>query len=111
MLISRHTYHHRVSAMPPASVEHYLRAIHRLGGDKPYTGVSLTPAGQDHATTLTRRHRLWERVLTDALGLGWDQVHKKACRLEHTTSSLVEERLAEYLGWPEACPAGIPCPR
>lgn len=84
--------------MPSASVEHYLRAIHRLGGDKPYTGVSLTPAGRDRATTVTRRHRLWERFLTDVLGLGSDQLHKEACLLEHTTSSLVEERLAEYLG-------------
>ena len=113
--------------MPSASVEHYLRAIHRLGGDKQlvsltnlskellislpsasemvkklakrglvthkrYAGVSLTAKGQDHATAVTRRHRLWERFLTDVLGISWHQVHEEACRLEHATSPLVEKR-------------------
>jgi len=131
--------------MPSISVEHYLKAIYRLGGEKqpvsltdlskelsvslpsvsqmvrklakrslvthkPYTGVSLTPAGRDHAIAVTRRHRLWERFLTDVLGLGWDQVHQEACLLEHATSLVVEERLAEFLGWPETCPHGHPVP-
>ena len=77
---------------------------------KPYTGVSLTQAGRDHATTVTRRHRLWERFLTDILGIPWDKVLEEACRLEHATSPLEEERLAELLGWPESCPHGHPIP-
>ena len=75
-----------------------------------YGGVCLTARGRDHAMTVTRRHRLWERFLTDILGLAWDQVHEEACRLEHATSSLVEERLAQLLGWPESCPHGHPIP-
>jgi DtxR family Mn-dependent transcriptional regulator len=77
---------------------------------EPYKGVSLTPAGQAQALVVIRRHRLWERFLTDVLGLSWDQVHEEACRLEHVTSPLVEERLAQFLGEPEACPHGHPMP-
>ncbi|MBL7063486.1 MAG: metal-dependent transcriptional regulator [Anaerolineae bacterium] len=77
---------------------------------EPYKGVALTPEGRAQALTVTRRHRLWERFLTDVLGLGWDQVHEEACRLEHATSPLVEEHLAQFLGWPETCPHGYPVP-
>jgi DtxR family Mn-dependent transcriptional regulator len=77
---------------------------------EPYKGVSLTPLGQAQALVVIRRHRLWERFLTDVLGLSWDQVHEEACRLEHATSPLVEERLAQLLGEPEACPHGHPMP-
>ncbi len=77
---------------------------------EPYKGVSLTLAGQAQALAVIRRHRLWERFLTDVLGLSWDQVHEEACRLEHVTSPLVEERLAQLLGEPETCPHGHPIP-
>jgi len=77
---------------------------------EPYKGVMLTPEGRAQALAVTRRHRLWERFLTDVLGLGWEQVHAEACRLEHATSPLVEERLAEFLQWPETCPHGHAVP-
>jgi len=77
---------------------------------EPYKGVVLTPEGRTQAVTVIRRHRLWERFLADVLGLGWDQVHAEACRLEHATSALVEEHLAQFLGWPETCPHGYPVP-
>lgn len=77
---------------------------------EPYKGVSLSPAGQAKALAVIRRHRLWERLLTDVLGLSWDQVHEEACRLEHATSPLVEERLAQLLGEPKTCPHGHPMP-
>jgi DtxR family Mn-dependent transcriptional regulator len=75
-----------------------------------YKGVTLTPEGRAQALAVTRRHRLWERFLTDVLGLDWDHVHEEACRLEHATSPLVEERLAQFLGQPETCPHGYPVP-
>lgn len=77
---------------------------------EPYKGVSLTVEGRAHALTVIRRHRLWERFLTDVLGIPWDQVHEEACRLEHATSFLVEERLEQYLEKPKTCPHGYPIP-
>ncbi len=77
---------------------------------EPYKGVILTADGRAQALVLIRRHRLWERFLTDVLDLSWDQVHEEACRLEHATSPLVEERLALFLGEPQTCPHGHPMP-
>jgi DtxR family Mn-dependent transcriptional regulator len=77
---------------------------------EPYKGMALTVRGKRQALILIRRHRLWERFLTDVLGLSWDQVHDEACRLEHVTSPLVEERLAQLLSEPETCPHGHPMP-
>jgi DtxR family Mn-dependent transcriptional regulator len=73
-------------------------------------GITLTARGREAAEKLVRRHRLWERFLTDILGFDWDQVHEEACKLEHAISDQVEEKLAEMLGDPETCPHGYPIP-
>lgn len=95
-----------------ASVSEMARKLAKRGlvTREPYKGVALTAEGKSRALVLIRRHRLWERFLTDMLGLPWDQVHEEACRLEHATSPLVEERLAQLLGEPETCPHGHPMP-
>jgi len=76
----------------------------------PYKGVQLTQEGMCRALSVLRRHRLWERFLTDMLGLPWDIVHTEACRLEHAASEVVTEKLAELLQQPERCPHGKPMP-
>ena len=77
----------------------------------PYRGVLLQQDGLCEALAILRRHRLWERFLTDKLGFSWDTVHEEACRLEHAASDRVTERLAEWLGDPEQCPHGHPVPQ
>jgi DtxR family Mn-dependent transcriptional regulator len=77
---------------------------------EPNKGASLTAEGSRAALTTIRRHRLWERFLTDILGLQWDKVHEEACRLEHATSPETEERLAALLGDADTCPHGHPIP-
>lgn len=76
----------------------------------PYRGVTLTERGEAAAQALLRRHRLWERFLTDVLDLPWDDAHVIAGRLEHAATELVTERLAEFLGKPDSCPHGAPIP-
>ncbi|MGH8163068.1 MAG: metal-dependent transcriptional regulator [Rhodanobacteraceae bacterium] len=72
--------------------------------------VRLTRKGLEVAVRVLRRHRLAERLLTDVLGMPWDQVHAEACMLEHAISDKVEERLIEVLGDPQVCPHGHPIP-
>jgi DtxR family transcriptional regulator, Mn-dependent transcriptional regulator len=131
--------------MPTESMDEYIEAIYRLGGDaapvsvgdvaqrlavsvvsanemvkrlaqrglaeyEPYRGILLTGQGTELALRVLRCHRLWERFLTDTLGLPWDLVHDEACRLEHVTSPLVEKRLAAFLGEPTHCPHGSRVP-
>ncbi len=77
---------------------------------KPNEGVSLTDIGLSKALEVIRRHRLWERFLTDVLGMTWDTVHDEACKLEHLASPEVTERLARILGGADTCPHGQPIP-
>jgi len=83
----------------------------RLRGAGLLTGarrIELSEAGLAMARTLVSRHRLAERFLVDVLGLGWEDVHEEAHRLEHALSPRVTERLAEFLGHPQTCPHGHP---
>ncbi len=77
---------------------------------EPNKGATLTAEGSRAAMTTIRRHRLWERFLTDILGLKWDKVHEEACRLEHATSPETEDRLASLIGQTDTCPHGHPIP-
>jgi DtxR family transcriptional regulator, Mn-dependent transcriptional regulator len=72
--------------------------------------IRLTNKGRNLATTVVRRHRLAERLLTDVIGLEWEKVHREAARWEHAISSEVEEKLVELLGDPVTCPHGNPIP-
>jgi DtxR family Mn-dependent transcriptional regulator len=72
--------------------------------------IRLTEKGRLLATTVVRRHRLAERLLTDVIGLEWEKVHREAARWEHAISADVEEKLVELLGDPTTCPHGNPIP-
>jgi DtxR family Mn-dependent transcriptional regulator len=72
--------------------------------------AKLTERGLAVAVRVMRRHRLAELLLTDLLGMPWDEVHDEACRLEHAISAAVEERLVAVLGDPKVCPHGHPIP-
>lgn len=76
----------------------------------PNKELSLTARGCTLAEDIVRRHALAERLLTDILGLPWDEAHAEAHRIEHAISDRVEERLMEVLGHPRTCPHGNPIP-
>jgi DtxR family Mn-dependent transcriptional regulator len=81
-----------------------------LIGYKSSKGATLTDLGVERALGVIRRHRLWERFLTDVLGMTWDKVHEVACKLEHVDVPEVEERLAIILGDTDTCPHGHSIP-
>jgi len=89
--------------------------LHRLA-DKglaehtPYGGAILTDERRKRYVRLTPNPRLWEVFLNRHLGIGWEDVNSYACNLEHATTELVADRLAEFLDNPEACPHGSPIP-
>jgi DtxR family Mn-dependent transcriptional regulator len=95
------------------SVTNMAKRLHELGllNHEPYRGVSLTPAGRQAALDVVRRHRLLETYLAEAVGLGWDEVHDEAERLEHHLSDRLEARLDSLLGFPATDPHGDPIPR
>jgi DtxR family Mn-dependent transcriptional regulator len=72
--------------------------------------IRLTLKGRGYATSIMRRHRLAERLLTDVLKVPWSQVHEEAGRLEHAISPRLEAHLVAMLGDPGTCPHGNPIP-
>jgi DtxR family Mn-dependent transcriptional regulator len=72
--------------------------------------IRLTSEGRNYATSIMRRHRLAERLLTDVLKVPWSQVHEEAGRLEHAISPRLEQHLVQLLGDPGTCPHGNPIP-
>lgn len=75
-----------------------------------YKGVTLTTEGARTATTLVRKHRIWEVFLCDKLGYSWDECHDLAEQLEHIKSTDLIDRLDSFLGKPKFDPHGDPIP-
>ncbi len=98
--------------LTPGTVTGMLRRLSERGlvEHEPYHGTRLTPAGEDDALRLVRRHRVLESYLVGQLGYGWDRVHDEADRLEHAVSDELIERMATRLGAPERDPHGAPIP-
>ena len=77
----------------------------------PYQGVQLTASGLQKASSLIRKHRLWEVFLVEHLDYSWNEVHDDAEVLEHLTSEHVADHLENYLNHPEHCPHGGSIPK
>ncbi len=73
-------------------------------------GVTLTPVGGRLATTLVRKHRIWEVFLCEKLGYSWDECHDIAEELEHIQDTDLINRLERFLGHPKFDPHGDPIP-
>lgn len=107
MQVSNKEIANRLNISPPTVTE-MMNSLVRVGWVvyKPYKGSMLTSEGTAYAKTLIRKHRLWEVFLVEKLGFDIHDVHREAELLEHTTSTLVADRLEEYLEYPEYCPHG-----
>lgn len=89
-------------------------AVKRLRRDKLLASegrvLLFTPAGEEEARRLVRRHRLAERFLIEVIGLRWHLAHEEASAWERVISDQVEERLTVLLNDPATCPHGNPIP-
>lgn len=96
----------------PASVTDMAKklSVKKLITYEKYYGVTITKQGKTDALSIIRKHRLWETFLVQKLNFHWDQVHEVAEQLEHIQSSLLIEKLDEFLEFPIADPHGHPIP-
>jgi DtxR family Mn-dependent transcriptional regulator len=96
----------------PASATDMIRklAAKELIDYEKYRGLQITDVGRREALKIVRRHRLWEVFLVQKLGFMWDEVHDIADQLEHVQSSLLTDRLDQFLGFPKYDPHGDPIP-
>ncbi len=77
---------------------------------EPYHGVRLSEAGHGIADQVLRTRRLWATFLAEHLGFNPADADEQACHLEHATTPEAANRLAAFLGNPEAGPLGRPIP-
>lgn len=104
-----------------------LEALRRRFGMAPYTDalaqltaagkvsvakdeVTLLPPGEELARGIVRRHRLAERLLSDALGMAAEETEKGACEFEHVVAPEITDSICTLLGHPRVCPHGMPIP-
>ncbi|WP_430618816.1 metal-dependent transcriptional regulator [Enterococcus sp. DIV1072d] len=95
-------------AVSPASVSEMISKLvkEQLVEHSPYQGVQLTETGLQKASSLIRKHRLWEVFLVEHLDYSWNEVHDDAEVLEHVTSEQLADHLEVYLNHPMHCPHG-----
>ena len=95
-------------AVSPASVSEMISKLvkEQLVEHSPYQGVQLTDSGLQKASSLIRKHRLWEVFLVEHLNYSWNEVHDDAEVLEHVTSEQLADHLEDYLNHPMHCPHG-----
>lgn len=77
---------------------------------KKYHGTQLSIKGRKIATSIIRKHRLWETFLVNKFNFSWDEVHDIAEQLEHIKSEKLIDELANFLDNPTQDPHGDPIP-
>lgn len=70
--------------------------------------ISFTDEGLEIARTVTSRHRLVERFLTDVLGIPWYEVHAEAESIDRYASAAVIEGMRDAISSATTCPHGHP---
>ena len=95
-----------------ASVSDMLRKLQEkeLIKYEKYKGVELSKKGGNLATSIIRKHRLWETFLVNKLDFNWGEVHDVAEQLEHIKSDELVDKLDSFLGFPKFDPHGEPIP-
>lgn len=98
--------------LSPPSVTEILPILESEGyiRYKPYYGVKLTEAGSEVGKRIVRTHRVLEVFLDEYFSLSPEDMHDKACQMEHIFDSDMIDEICERLGAPEVCPHGNEIP-
>ncbi len=96
----------------PPTVLAMFRQLEKLGmiTYNKSAGALLSPAGEDAARKLVRKHRLIETFLGRVLDMNEQQIHEEAERLEHVISDQLMYRIDHFLGFPTKDPHGSDIP-
>lgn len=96
----------------PATVSNMLKKLKekKYINYQKYKGISLEKDGLSIATSIIRKHRLWETFLVEKMEFAWDEIHEVAEQLEHIKSEKLINQLDKLLGFPKLDPHGDPIP-
>lgn len=77
---------------------------------RPYHGVELTEKGLKEGRRIVRTHRVLEVFLEEFFDISDDEMHEKACELEHIFDLQMIDEICERMGAPSVCPHGNKIP-
>ena len=71
---------------------------------QPYSYITLTPAGEELALEIIRRHEVLSDFFGSVLRLDPESAEANACRVEHAVDEDLMERLVAFLDYLRKCP-------
>ncbi|MCI5144774.1 MAG: metal-dependent transcriptional regulator [Candidatus Electrothrix sp. AR3] len=91
-----------------SSVTGALRLLSKIGlvNYAPYDLITLTKEGRTVAEEIVLRHKALEQFLVNVLGVDKQEADEVACRMEHSVSKAIVERLVKYSEYVKKCPKG-----
>jgi DtxR family Mn-dependent transcriptional regulator len=95
-------------AVNSASVTGALRLLAEKGhiNYAPYDVITLTPSGEILARDIVRRHEILKDFFTKVLDVDEQEAEETACKMEHTVSPLIIDRLVRFIEFIQICPRG-----
>jgi manganese/zinc/iron transport system permease protein len=107
-------HHSSKTSLPFIWLKALLYYLHQHGWvqyyDRDKKTYRLTEDGHAKATSLVRKHRLWELYLVESLGQNANEVHPWAEEIEHVMSGEFERALSTFLSDPANDPHEKPIP-
>ena len=96
----------RKTGVNSSSVTGALRALAEKGyiNYAPYDLITLTPKGQQHARDVVRRHEALKDFFTRVLFIDSTEAEATACKMEHTVSRSVLDRIISLMEFIDLCP-------
>ncbi|MGE0086461.1 MAG: metal-dependent transcriptional regulator [Desulfococcaceae bacterium] len=91
-----------------SSVTGALRSLSEKGliNYAPYDLITLTDKGKEHARSVVRRHKALKDFFIRILCADEAEAEETACKMEHTISPDILERLIHFVEFVEICPRG-----
>jgi DtxR family Mn-dependent transcriptional regulator len=91
-----------------SSVTGALRSLSEKGlvNYAPYDIITLTAKGKKLAAEIVRRHAALKDFFIKILLIDKDEAEEASCRVEHTVSKNIIDRLIQFVEFMEVCPRG-----
>lgn len=95
-------------AVNSSSVTGALKALAKreLVNYAPYDLITLTPAGEDAAKEVIKRHKALYNFFVSVLSVDESEAEETACKLEHEIPPSILRRLIAFVKFVDKCPIG-----
>ncbi|MEM2961673.1 MAG: metal-dependent transcriptional regulator [Candidatus Bathyarchaeia archaeon] len=101
----------RLHVKPPTAVDMIANLSEKgLVNHMKRRGITLTEEGLKAASTIVRRHRIYEKYLESVFEIPPEEACREAAKIDHALSGRIAEAMYLKLGCPGSCPHEKPIP-